>query len=511
MKVVFRADASARIGSGHVVRCAALAKRLQADGADVVFLSRALEGNMLDWLREQGLEVEALPALTGQSPDKAGDFGDWLEVPIEADIADCRQALLNAGRPDWLVVDHYALDILWEQALRSDVGRIMAIDDHDNRSHDVDLLLNQNLGADASHYAVRVPPECRLLIGPRYALLRPQFADARQVLHRDSGPLRRLLICFGGVDAGNITKLAIEAALAADIDGLQIDAVLGGGNPHKEMLGQEYAAHANVRIVSAVDNMAEVMAANDLFCGSGGGITWERAALGLPGLTIALAPNQKMACEAMALAGADLHLGDVGQVQLEDIAAAIRLLARSPRLLQAMSAEALAICDGNGAARISAKLSKRPIEIRLAELSDCDAVFEWRNQPSIRAMSGTTAPLDLAGHRQWFNATLANPDRVLLIGEQVATGGSTEPAGVVRFDIEGNVATISIYLVPGRQGSGLGSDMLAAAELWLAGHRPAIGSVVAHVLPANDVSRAMFVKAGYAPSLETMTKPLRPL
>ena len=161
MRIAFRCDASSAIGSGHVVRCRTLATALRRQGAEVAFLMRRLPGDMVDRLRADGFEVHDFAA---------------------GDDAQATQALLAPQpRPDWLVVDHYGLDIGWEGRSRPLAARLMVIDDRPGRQHDCDLLLDPNVSEESdAHWLGRVPARCRVLSGARYCLLRDEFLAARE-------------------------------------------------------------------------------------------------------------------------------------------------------------------------------------------------------------------------------------------------------------------------------------------------------------------------------------------
>lgn len=133
------------------------------------------------------------------------------------------------------------------------------------------------------------------------------------------------------------------------------------------------------------------------------------------------------------------------------------------------------------------------IDIRLATAADTENLFEWRNHPSIRAVSRTSEPIPREAHDRWIRATLSDPGRCLLIGSQ---GGA--PAGVVRFDLETDRAEVSIYLVPERRGQGLGAPLLVAAEGWLRTGRPEIAVLEAEVLGDNRPSHRLFASCGYS-------------
>jgi len=333
-KILFRADASLEIGTGHVMRCLTLAKALH--GAECRFVCREHEGNLIDYIRTQGFAVEVLPM--GKP--------SWLGASWQEDAAQTAEA----GPQDWLIVDHYALDANWEGAMRPHAARIMAIDDLADRPHDCDLLLDQNLGRKAEDYQPHVGPDCPLLLGPAYALLRPEFAAWREEsLARRGGGLKTLLITMGGVDQHNVTGEILAALKGSALpDGADIKVVMG---PHAPWLSEVQAAAAAMRwpckVLVGVSNMGELMAGSDLAIGAAGSTSWERCCLGLPTLALVLADNQMEAASFLEEAKAIMLLGDARnvnwQARLTEVLAAL-----SPETLATLSRHARAVVDGKG-------------------------------------------------------------------------------------------------------------------------------------------------------------------
>ena len=220
MQIAFRTDASLDIGTGHVMRCLTLAALLQEAGATCRFICRDHPGNLIELIRTRGFEVQTLARQkTVQDTESAQEtYADWLGANWETDAQQTETALGDII-VDWLVVDHYALDTGWEKQLRSTCRGLMVIDDLANRNHDCDLLLDQNLGRVASDYANLVPQNCALLIGPAYALLRPEFSAHRQasLARRNAANLKRLLITMGGVDKDNATGKILTALMHVEL------------------------------------------------------------------------------------------------------------------------------------------------------------------------------------------------------------------------------------------------------------------------------------------------------
>lgn len=492
MNVAFRTDATSRIGTGHFMRCMTLAKELQRYGVNIRFVSRDLPQYLRDMLEARGMELA--PLESGVITCPAGDLAHshWLSATQEQDAQATKQAL--SGREwDWLIVDHYALDARWESALRQSAGRIMVIDDIADRYHDCDVLLDQNLYADMQErYAGKVPAQCRQLLGSRYALLRDEFRESRKQVKQRGGPVERILVFFGGMDADNYTGRAI-AALAKLGIGARVDVVIGMQHPCREQIEAQckshgYHCHVQTR------RMAELMAQADLAIGAGGSAMWERCCLGLPALSVCVADNQRKQIADAAEQGLIY-----GLFSDDDLTSALQrhigAILENEALRKLISRTAMQEVDGIGVNRVAAVLGANNIQIRTASESDSPKLFEWRNHPVIRAVSKNTAPITWSDHQAWFAGVQANKNRELLIGEI-----ADEPVGVVRFDKEGGIAEVSIYLVPGCKGQG--RNLLLRAEEWLKTHDADIKSVRAEVFGGNTASQRLFASSDYR--LETM-------
>lgn len=360
MKVVFRADASLQIGTGHIMRCLTLADTLAAKGADCQFICRAHEGNLIEFIRSKGYITHSLPIEptcdVGFATINPGVFGadlvhsHWLGATQSQDAEAC-SPILQATRPDWMIVDHYALDACWEQALAPNYGQLMVIDDLADRKHLCDLLLDQTFGRDSEDYHSLVPAGCRLLCGSQYALLRPEFAALRPYsLQRRSEPrLRHLLITMGGVDKDNITGQVLvalrESLLPADC---RITVVMGATAPwlvEVERLAQGMPWPTQVRV--GVRDMARLMADSDLAIGAAGTTAWERACLGLPSLTIVVADNQRAGADALENAGCICKL-ELSENISSDLKEALVTIVDA-EMMVAISRSCAVLTDGLGA------------------------------------------------------------------------------------------------------------------------------------------------------------------
>lgn len=346
MRVVIRADASVAIGTGHVMRCLAIAEALRGNGAEVVFASREQDGDLRDLIEAQGYPVHRLPRVEQSVPD-------W-----RMDAEQCSAAMGGIASPiDWLIVDHYGLDRRWEAAARAWSARILVIDDLADREHDCDVLLDQNYCAEMNgRYRALVPAQCRLLLGPDFALLRPEFLLARAGLRRRDGALQRMLVFFGGSDPTNETAKALQGIRQIKRPDLAVDVVVGSSNPHREEIKRICSEMPNAVYHCQVSNMAQLMVHADLAVGAGGSSTWERCCLGLPSLVAVLADNQAALTQAVAEFGASNSLGWFETLSPESYRQAIEASTVEQR--QTMAQRCSELVDGKGAGRVAAILNQ---------------------------------------------------------------------------------------------------------------------------------------------------------
>ncbi len=349
MHVAIRVDASAAIGTGHVMRSLTLGRALRALGSSVCFVSREHAGSLCDYVESQGFLVARLVApRVSRGGVASDDYAAWLGVPQELDADETLAALAPDDRVDWLVVDHYGLDAKWENRVRERARHIMVIDDLANRAHACEVLLDQNLNQRGEErYRPWVPDDCRLLLGPAYALLREEFAAAVRERASRTGRVERALIYFGGIDPTGETLKACRAVAAEAPKDIRVDVIAGATDPHRDEIEEFCAANSRFRYHHRVDNMAELMVRADLALGAGGTTSWERTFLGLPTITLALAENQEEASKALAARGAIRYLGlsrDVTEAQVRE---AVRDLLSHPLALAEMGRRAIEIYEGD--------------------------------------------------------------------------------------------------------------------------------------------------------------------
>lgn len=361
MRVGIRTDASHQIGTGHVMRCLTLARALRERGAECRFICREHPGHLLGLIREQGFEVVALPCESGervplgQAAEPAPAHAEWLGTDWCTDAEATRDAL-GAPIADWLVVDHYALDARWESALQPHCRKLLVIDDLADRKHDCDLLLDQNLAADMEcRYDGKLPDHCGRMLGPQYALLQPEYAELHPRTPPREGPIRRVLVYFGGADTDNLTGLAIAAFRSLQRDDIILDVVINSGSPHADAIREQVQKIQQVTLHTHLPSLAPLMVQADLAIGAGGATSWERCCLGLPTLVVTLADNQKPIAAELDRQGFIRWLGHKDEVSEQALARALADIVTNS-LTPAWSEQCQRLVDGRGTERVTAHI-----------------------------------------------------------------------------------------------------------------------------------------------------------
>jgi UDP-2,4-diacetamido-2,4,6-trideoxy-beta-L-altropyranose hydrolase len=322
--IVLRARAGAAIGAGHAMRCLAVALALRDLDCDVAL---ALEDDAL--AAAPRLATSGI-ALVGPEPRP------------------CALALL----------DGYGFTEEDERAWAALGARIAVFEDAPGRLHACDLLIDPAPGRRPADYRA-FAPGARLLLGPGYAPVTGAFARARPAaLARRArpGPIRRVLVSTGLTDAGGVAAKALEA-LRSFPAVEAIDLAVGAAAPSLPALRALAEADRRVRLHLDAGDMARLTAEADLGIGAAGTSSWERCALGLPGIVAIAAPNQTGNAAALTEAGAALMVGEAALLRPEMLAGSIAAL-EPPRVRADMSAAAAALVDARGAERIARVLGE---------------------------------------------------------------------------------------------------------------------------------------------------------
>lgn len=321
MNVVIRADAAFEIGTGHVMRCLAMANQFSQEGAVVTFICRNLQGNSISFIQSQGFQVHTLTSNNDQDPWR------WMEQNWKLDALETIQ-VIEGLHIDLLIVDHYGLDVKWESELRPFTKKIMVIDDLANRLHDCDLLLDQNYYLNLEvRYDHVVPKNCVKFLGPQYVLLRDEFIIAGKKPRARTNTIKNILVFFGGSDPTNETEKTLQALnLLTDAFEFHTYVVVGQSNPNRVRIEEICKSMPRTHYYCQVTNMAELLVSADLAIGAGGSSMWERCYLSVPTVTIITAQNQMETTHAVASQGAIILLGYYNEVTSEHIKDSMEIL-----------------------------------------------------------------------------------------------------------------------------------------------------------------------------------------
>jgi UDP-2,4-diacetamido-2,4,6-trideoxy-beta-L-altropyranose hydrolase len=470
-----RADASVAMGTGHVMRCFALAQAWQDAGGGAVFAMAQVTLAIEERLQRESIEVKRLKA-------KAGSADDAQETI----------ALARDEQACWVVVDGYCFGADYQAALKHAGLKVLFIDDNGHAGHySADLVLNQNAHANEASYSNR-DASTRMLLGPRFAMLRREFTSWREWKRETPTIARKVLVTMGGSDPENLTQRVVEAILS---DGdFETTIVAGGSNPHLAKLRQLVSNSGRaVQLLENASNMPELMADADVAVAGAGTTGWEMCFLGLPALLIVLADNQQGVADELGKLGIAVHLGHASDLTGSAIAAQLQSLADAPAVRREMSQRGRALVDGRGAERVVRAMKSDALSIRPAGAGDCKLLWEWANDPVVRASAFSSEAISWEEHVAWFRGKVNDPDCRIL----VALDASAVPAGQIRFNKRGpGEADVDITVDVSLRGLGYASRLIDLGANWVFTEwGPML--LNAFVKPENVASAKAFERAGF--------------
>jgi UDP-2,4-diacetamido-2,4,6-trideoxy-beta-L-altropyranose hydrolase len=456
------------------MRCLALAQAWQDAGGKIVFAMAESTPAIDERLLSEGMEIVRLKV----SPNSAQDAREVA-------------ALAHHRHAAWIVVDGYRFDSAYQSNLKNAGLKLLFVEDLGQCGHySADLVLNQNAHADESMYSNR-EPNTRLLLGPRFVMLRRDFVPWRN-WRREIAPCGyRVLVTMGGSDPDNFTAVVLKALREVKIDRLEVIAVLGGSNPHAAF--SDPSGTPAIRVLRNPSNMPELMAWADVAVSAAGSTSAEMCLLGLPTILVDLADNQTPVARELARRRAAIHLGSSKQVTARKIAEKVQLLLLSPQLRDSLARRSRESVDGEGAERVLAAIRNGDLRLRYVQESDCLQLWEWANDPDVRPVSFATEMIPWERHLQWFNSKLRDPNAVLYL----VVDPEDVPAGQVRYQIDGTSAAVSISLAPQFRGRGYGQVVLEMATEDLF-RTTSVRQIDAYVKPNNTASLRLFNRAGYS-------------
>jgi UDP-2,4-diacetamido-2,4,6-trideoxy-beta-L-altropyranose hydrolase len=474
--LLIRADADVAMGTGHVMRCLALAQAWQDTGGRAVFAMTDPSSSIRERLLKEAVGILEISALAGTEED-----------------ARQTAALAREQAAAWVVVDGYQFGADYQRVLKSAGFKILFVDDYGHATHYcADLVLNQNLSAHPDLYRNR-EPYTRLLLGPQYCLLRREF-NAWWNWRRETSPIgHRVLVTMGGSDPENFTERVIDALNLIEDENLEATIVAGGSNARADLLERKSAATGKkIALCRDVSNMAELMAWVDVAVSAAGTTCWEICLMGLPALLIDLAENQTAVARELDRLGCAIHLGGSRDVSAAELAKRLKSLLSSKEDREAMSLRGRGLVDGRGT-RVVAALRGGGLHLRPAQQSDSRLLWEWANDSGVRAAAFSSAPIPWEQHVLWFTSKMRDPACRILIAED----GQGRAVGQFRMDWRtSDDADIDVSLSTECRGAGYGRALIDLGVSHALAERRA-SRLHAWVKPENQASRRSFELAGF--------------
>jgi UDP-2,4-diacetamido-2,4,6-trideoxy-beta-L-altropyranose hydrolase len=332
MNVAIRVDASSEIGIGHVMRCLTLARLLQNNlKVNIVFVCNSdIPVSLIDEIKEKNFELILI------KKQELGSFSQTVDSLMFYEVV--KDLYL-----DWVIIDHYLLDFIWEQAIKPYTKHIFVIDDLANRKHVCEILLDQNLYPNIyKRYEALVPNGCKLLLGPEFLLLREDFRTEPQPPARID--CRHVLVNFGGSDPTNEIDKVLHCIedTKNDFKLIHFHLIAGPANPNQSELEKRCSYLTNVTFYREYKSMAKLLTKIDLCIGAGGISLWERCFMGVPSIVITVADNQIESVREAEKHGLIWNLGDSSRVDSQMISELLKQIQLCPILITEKSRRAMA-------------------------------------------------------------------------------------------------------------------------------------------------------------------------
>jgi len=486
--LLIRADANTQMGHGHIMRCLALSQAFNSLGGTTVFLSCCESSSLRKRIESNGIDFIPLDQPHPHPSDLDTTLW-WLE-----------ELSSKHSQRAYVVIDGYHFDPFYQHEIYTSNNRILVIDDMAHLPHYyTNILLNQNISAETLHY--QCDDDAVQLLGTRYVLLRPEFAAWRS-WQRDIPPVaQKILVTLGGSDPNNVTHKIIQTLQRLDVDEFEIIVVLGASNPHIEKL-QDVVTQTRtpIRLLKDAHNMPDLMAWADLSISAGGTTCSESAFMGLPNIVLILAENQRRIAERLDHSYVAVNLGWHSDISELDFLDTLKEIIYNPTRRKVMAEEGQKLVDGYGVKRVLStmtelvdhELPREQVKLRCADHQDATLLWEWANDPDVRANSFQSKPIPFDEHLNWFEGRLASEDTRIWILEL-----NRAPAAQIRYEQTGNdTAEINFSAVSEYRGKGLGTKALILT-VYKACRELGVKYLKGTVFDSNIASIRAFAKAGF--------------
>ena len=478
MHLYIRADADSQIGTGHIMRCIALAQAWQDRGGEVTFISRCDSEPLKQRINDEGFILISMDRIC---PDPS-DIKNTLSI-LKNDTTD---------QQTWLVLDGYHFTPDYQKAIRDAGMHLLIIDDMNHLPHyHADILFNQNIHAPDLTY--HCDKDTTLLMGTRYVLLRREFLKYRNFKRQIPDRAKNILVTLGGADPDNVTLKVIEALKLLDEPDITVRIIIGPANPHQEILHQAIAsARFEAELLINPPNIPELMAWADLAVSAAGSTCWELMFMALPSIILVLAENQSAVAKYLMDRKTVVNLGWMSECTREDINYACKSLIRDNVFRKHLSAQSRMLISGHGSSLVVESIQRGSLNLRDVTDIDRELIWHWANEEETREASYSQAQISWNEHVRWFDSVRRQKNHRFFIADD----GRKKPIGQIRFEIDNKEAIISFSVSPEARRRGYGKEILFKAVTKIF-NETNIEQVSAYVKSDNEASLRVFQKAGF--------------
>lgn len=465
MKIRILTEGGEEIGFGHITRCTSIYQAFHEMGLDVELvvngkgsIEKLMEGTshrIINWLQTREL----------------------LSIIKDADIT---------------VVDSYLAEPeIYELISKESLG--VYIDDNKRISYPQGMVVNSSVNSAKLHYPEK--KGLKYLLGSRYLPLRREFLNSEPV--KIERKLQSIMITFGGDDLRNMTPMILKT-LEYQFPELNKNVIIGRGFKNIEEIEKLKSDTINLVYYPNADGMIETMHQSDLAVSAGGQTLFELAKLGLPTLSVAVASNQFQNVKNWEETGFSKYLGlwvddELPEKLIEELDGL-----KDYEIRNQMSEAGKMAVDVHGAFRIVKKslkeyYLKNGLTLRKAEIGDMERIYQLSNEPEVRKNSFQTGLISFPEHEKWFKTKLTDENCIFLLFEV-----ENELGAQIRFEIEDEMAIISISISEKYRGVGIGDILIREAINFLKDLK--VKLVRAYIKKGNRVSSKVFEKAGFKPT-----------
>lgn len=478
MHLFIRADADAKMGTGHIMRCIALAQTWQERGGEVTFISGCGTEPLKQRIHDEGFNLLPIDRVC---PDQS-DIKTTLSI-LKNDVTD---------QMTWLVLDGYHFNSAYQMAIRDAGIRLLVIDDTNHLPYyHADILLNQNIYAPDLKYDC--DKDITLLLGTRYALLRKEFLKYKDFKRQIPDRAKNILITLGGADPENVTLNVIEALKLLNEPDIDAKIIIGPANPYQEILHRAtVSASFEAELLVNPYNIPELMAWADLAVSAAGSTCWELMFMALPSIIFVLADNQSAIARNLTDRKTVVSLGRISECTMEQINYACKSLMNDSVLRRHLSAQSIMLISGQGPSIVAEAIQRGSITLRDVTDLDCELIWHWVNDEETREASYSQAQISWSDHVRWFDSVRRQKNHRFFIADDERK----KPIGQIRFEIDEKEAIISFSVSSLSRRRGYGKEILFKAVTKIF-NETNVEQVTAYVKSDNVASLGVFRKAGF--------------